>query len=308
MTIITLTGDNDYQIIEQLNKLEQNFRGQYGEMGVERIDAEEIETAEFVARISARGLFTQKRFIAVRGMSKNKLLSEKIEQIIDSLGDDIELVLIEPNADKRSRLYKFLLKHTDCRQFTKPDEQGSAAWVEGYVLENGGKISHQTAVHLVERLTPDQLLLKNELDKLLQYQLVIDRDTIDLLTEPSPQSNVFNLLDAAFAGDGVRTTKLYHELREQNIDPLRIMGMIGWQLNVLAITSAAGKRDVTTIAKDSGLNPYTIRKSQQVAKRLGSKKLKVLLTRTVELEYELKTKTMDADAALQQLLLEVALG
>ncbi len=307
MTAITLTGDNSYLIFTELRRLEENFRNENDAIGIERIDAGEMEAADFLHHLQSVPLLSSKRFLAVRGFSRNKYLSEKVEQIISSLDEGTDLVILEPNPDKRTRSYKALHQLTDWHEYTVLDERKLVGWIVEYVEADGGRINRTDAAYIVTRLTADQQLLKNELDKLLNYQAEITRQTIDLLTEPSPQSNVFDLLDAAFSSSARRTILLYRELRQQNVEPLSILAMIGWQLCVLALVSAAGTRDAGSISREAGLNPFVIRKSQRVLQALSRERVERLLRQTMKTEYELKTQSIDADEAIIQLLIEIAL-
>ncbi len=307
MTAITLTGDNSYLIFTELHRLEENFRNENDAIGIEHIDAGEMEAAEFLHHLQSVPLLSNKRFLSVRGFSRNKDLSEKVEQIISSLDEGTDLVILEPNPDKRTRLYKALHQLTDWHEYTVLDERKLVGWIVEYVEANGGRINRTDAAYIVTRLTADQQLLRNELDKLLNYQAEITRQTIDLLTEPSPQSNVFDLLDAAFSSSARRTVLLYRELRQQNVEPLSILAMIGWQLGVLALVSAAGTRDIGSISREAGLNPFVIRKSQRVLQKLSRERVERLLRQTMKTEYELKTQSVDADEAIIQLLTEIAL-
>ncbi len=70
------------------------------------------------------------------------------------------------------------------------------------------------AKYLVMRVGANQQTLSNELAKLLSYDKAITRQTIDLLTEQTPQSTIFELLDAAFAGNSKKAMELYAEQRD----------------------------------------------------------------------------------------------
>jgi len=111
----------------------------------------------------------------------------------------------------------------------------------------------------------------------MQYQPEITRQTIDLLTEAAPQSTIFELLDAAFAGNAQRAMALYAEQRALKVEPQQIMAMIAWQLHVLAVIKTAGQRSADEIAKDAKLNPYVVRKSQNIARKLTLPELKKLV-------------------------------
>ncbi len=101
------------------------------------------------------------------------------------------------------------------------------------------------------------------------YDSKITRRTIDLLTDPAPQSTVFQLLEAAFAGDRRRASELYADQRAQSVEPPQIIAMLAWQLHVLAVIKTAGDRSPRAIAKEAGINPFVIRKSQGIVSKMS---------------------------------------
>ena len=85
-------------------------------------------------------------------------------------------------------------------EFAPLDGSALARWAVDYVAGQDGKLSVANATYLMQRVGTNQQLLAHELDKLVVHGADITRDTIDLLTEAAPQSSIFELLDAAFAG------------------------------------------------------------------------------------------------------------
>lgn len=161
-------------------------------------------------------------------------------------------------------------------------------------------------MYLIERVGVNQQLLSNELTKLAAYGPNITKESIDLLTEPTPQSTVFQLLDAAFAGDGKKTLAIYQEQRAGKLEPQALIAMLTWQFHVVAVVKAAGKRSDADIAAETKISPFVIRKSKQISNNLTTSRLKLLLSQLLQLDIKTKTTTLDADDALQAFLLHIA--
>jgi DNA polymerase-3 subunit delta len=304
--VTTLSGGNSLLLHERLNQLVAAFVEQYGDFGLERFDAAESEYAKLAESVQAMPFLADKRLVVIESPSANKNLTEKIDTFLDSVNDQTELILVEAKFDKRGVLYKTLKKRTEFQEFNELDENSLARWAVAYAKAEQGSVSSSDARYLVQRVGNDQLRMKNEIDKLVAYNPVITRDTINLLTDETRQSTVFNLLDAAFAGNMTQALQLYAEQRRQKVEPQAILAMIAWQLHVLALIKTAGDRSVDVIAKEAKLNPFVVRKSQAVAQRLSLSELKGLVRRTLTLDIRLKRQAIDADDALQQLLLSMA--
>jgi len=169
-----------------------------------------------------------------------------------------------------------------------------------------GTLNLGDARYLVERVGADQQLLSSELEKLLLYDANVTRQSIDLLTEATPQSTIFNLLEAAFAGNQKKTLQLYEEQRALKVEPQQIIAMLTWQLNVLAIIKTAGDRSADQIAKEGKLNPFVVRKSQGIARQLSISELKKLISDLLDIDKKSKRTSIDVDEALQNYLLAIS--
>jgi DNA polymerase III delta subunit len=152
----------------------------------------------------------------------------------------------------------------------------------------------------------NQQLLTGELDKLVLYQPEITQATIELLTEPTPQSTIFELLEAAFGGNTKRALMLYREQRALKVEPQQIIAMLAWQLHVLALIKTAGERSIDEIARDAKLNPFVVRKSAGIARQLTLTQLRTLVSNLLGLDVRLKSESLDADEALQHFLLRLS--
>lgn len=304
--IITLTGENSFALHHELDKLVQDFVKQHGDLALERMDCEEAEFDKIREAVISLPFLASKKLVVLRAPSTNKRFVEEAEQLLADLPETNEIILVEPKLDKRTAYYKYLQKQTDFRQFPALDQIGLANWLVKRAKAQDGTLSLSDARYLVERVGADQQLLSNELEKLLLYESKIDRRTIDLLTEPTPQSTIFQLLEAAFAGHTKTALKLYADQRAQKVEPAQIIAMLAWQLNVLAIVKTAGDRSSDTIAKEAKLNPFVVRKNQGVADSITAGELKRLINDLLKIDIAIKSTALDADEALQHYLIELA--
>ena len=150
------------------------------------------------------------------------------------------------------------------------------------------------------------MLLASELQKLTDYSPNINRTSIDLLTEPTPQSSIFDLLDAALKGQVAKVLQLYQEQRQQKVEPLAILALLAWQLHVLALIKTAGQRSPSQIASQAKISPYVVSKSQAIAQNFSLSELKDTIKKAADLDVRLKSQTIDADEALLQFLLTIS--
>lgn len=301
--IITLTGSNDFARTLSLRQLIDEFVAVHGDMALEKLDGEEAAFARLQESLQSLPFLAARKLVVLRAPSANKQFTEAAEALLKDLPETTDVLIVEPKLDKRLSYYKLLKKATDFREFTELDANGLAKWAADYVKARGGTLGVGDARVLIDRVGMGQQLLQNELDKLLLYELKITRAEIELLTERQPQSTIFELLDAAFAGDATRALALYREQRALKVEPQAIIGLLGWQLHVLALVKAAGPRAADDIAREAKISPFVVRKSQGIARAQTAVRLKKMVGDLLALDVQLKTTATDADEATQHFLL-----
>jgi DNA polymerase-3 subunit delta len=304
--ITTLTGENDVMRSAALRELMDGFVAEHGDMALERLDGEEASYQRMHEAAASLPFLAPRKLVVLRAPSACKEFIEKFEQFTEGIAETNDVVLVEPKLDKRLSYYKWLKRDTRFQEFPVLDGNGLARYLAEYAKGQGGALGAAEARLLIDRVGQNQLTLQHEVDKLLAYDANITRQSIELLTERTPQSSVFELLDAAFAGDARRAMRLYDEQRAQQEEPQKILAMIVWQLHVLAVVKAAGSRTTDEIARASKISPFTVRKSQGLARHITLARLKQLITQLREFDVRLKSEGMDADEMVRYYLLDLA--
>lgn len=303
--ITTLTGSNGFLIKAELDRRTSNFLKEFTDMGLEQVDGEEAEYTRLLGALQNLPFLAAKKLVILRSPSANKEFNEKFSDILETIPETNDVIIYEPKLDKRSVYAKTLQKQTDYLAYDELNAQQLPNWLVGQAKGRGAKLSLGDATYLINRVGVNQLMLNNELDKLILYDPQISRQTIDLLTELAPQSTIFQLLEAAFAGNQSKALELYQDQRAQRVEPQAIIPMLSWQLSVLAFIKTAGNRSPDDIAKEAKLNPFVVRKSMSIASQLSLSRLKQLIHELRQIDVRLKTTSLDADEALKLFLLEL---
>jgi DNA polymerase-3 subunit delta len=301
--ITVLTGENSFMLQQELRRIVGGFVAEHTDMALEQLDGEEAEFDRMREALQSLPFLATKKLVVLRRPSANKQFLEAAESLLTEADESIDIVIVEPKLDKRTAYYKYLKKQPGFKEYTELDTPALAKWLVQSAKEAGSTLSQGDATYLINRVGVNQQLVGNELTKLLQYNPAVTRETIDLLTERTPQSTIFELLDAALAGQSKKALELYHEQRAMKVEPQQILALLGWQLHVLALVKTAGDRDAGAIASEAKLNPFVVRKSQGIVRRLSLAELKELIHNVLTLDIRLKSESIDADEALQNLIL-----
>lgn len=297
-------GDNTFELKQALESEVASFVKQHGDLAIERFDADETETAVIIDAVLSVSFLSPAKMVIVH--ASNKDLLEKLIEL--EVPDTTTAIVVITKLDKRASYYKKLQKHSGLTLFENVTSQRLPEWVRKQVAENGGDISPSDARYLIDRVGANQLMLGNEIEKLLLFNKHISKQTIDELTEPIPQTTVFQLMDAAFAGKATDALNIYKEQRAQKVEPHAIVGMIAWQLHILALLKTAGDRSPDVVAKEAKLNPYVVKKSSAIARRISLADIKRLIKDAVVLDKTIKTSSVNPDEAVKTYLVKLAIS
>jgi DNA polymerase III subunit delta len=301
--ITTISGLNSYESKLYLDKIVTSFIAKLGEFGLVKLQAEETSYEKICESVQTMPFLADKQLVVIYNPSSNKQLTEKIKEFIPSINPTTDVVFVEPIFDKRSSIYKVLKKDTLYKEFTELDERTLVNWLVSYAIEQECSLSQQDARYLLSRVGINQKKLQNELEKLCSYSTKISKITIDLLIEPSVQSTIFDLLDAALSNDTKKIVMLYQEQRVRKVEPQEILAMLAWQLHILATVKASGNRSVDDTARQAKIKPFVVQKTMKLSQNVSMSDIKKYVSRTLETDINLKSKSIDPNDAVLVLLL-----
>lgn len=304
--ITILAGNNDFLRRRELNKIVVDFVNQNGDIALEKLDGDESSVNQMRGAMQSMPFLAPSKMVVLDQPGRQKDWQDNIADILKDVPETTEVVIVESKLDKRQSYYKTLKKQPGFKEFNEEDAANLPGWASDYAKEQGGKLKVSDARLLIDRVGPNQQMLASEIDKLVNYSPEITPESIELLTEPMPRSTIFELLEAAFAGKIARALQLYQEQRAQKVEPQAIIAMLAWQLHVLATIAAGQGQSADQIAKIAKLNPFVVRKSQGLAQKLGTVRIRQLVSDLLGLDLKLKSVSIDADEALQLYLMTIS--
>lgn len=302
MPITTLAGDNSYLINQFIKDRLDNF---VDPSGIDRLDVTSISTSELIVRLSNVSLFSLRKLIIIRGLSHNSELCDDIDKILSQNLTDVELIIVEPNLDGRLKIYKQLKSKTDFKELKQLAEPALADWLTKQAKSAQAGLSYNDAVYLVDKVGPNQELCFQELQKLILYDQQITKKTIDLLIMANPRSQAFDLINAAFEKNHQQVVKLYEEQRLLKKEPIELIGLIAWQLHLMAVVMSASTKSYFDIAKDLGTYSSVIDKTARLARSLNAQQLSQAIERLLIIDDKTKQTAINSDDALLYFLLSL---
>ncbi|WP_260763675.1 DNA polymerase III subunit delta [Candidatus Mycosynbacter amalyticus] len=285
--IIVLTGDNIYEIDQELGRIVAGFNGE-----VERLDGDSLEVRDLTDIFSGVSLFATERLVVVKRLSENASVWEALASWAEQSSDTI-LVLVEPKVDKRTKTYKAFAKYVDVRTFAAWGERDTVKaekWLSDEAVRRDIALAPAAAREIVRRRGVEQYQLVNTLEQLAVLG-DITPEIVDTHIEKTPHDNVFELLSAALTGDTIRVRRMIQALRPEN-DPYMTLGLLASQIFALSglVLSDKSQADV---ASDLGVSPYTLRGLTRSAESLDRTQLRVLVGALADADSGLKSSSVD---------------
>lgn len=299
--ITLLTGDNTFEIDNELRQIVAGFSGD-----AERIDGSELDVKRLPDLLMGSTLFADKRLIIIKNLSENKAIWPDFVGWIPRISDDSELVLVDSKPDKRTLTYKELKKVATVIEYmswTDRDEAKAIQWVAARATEEGLELNKKSVQLIVRRVGLDQWALSHALEKLGLVDTITDEiieDTIDA----NPTENVFNLFDAALRGDRTKVSRMIKTL-EISDDPYRLFALLSGQAFQLATLAVSEASD--SVANDLSANPYVISKLAPVAKHLGRSGARKIIATFGAADDDLKLSRADPWLLIERALMQVSL-
>jgi DNA polymerase III delta subunit len=299
--ITLLTGDNSFEINRALEKLAQDYTGE-----ITRVDGDDLALDKLIELVSSTSLFATKRMVIIRDLSTNKAIWTALGERLDTIDDDVHLVLVDSSVDKRTGTYKKLQKQADVKTFaawSDRDMPKAEMWVAEQAKQLGIKMDKKSVQMLVGRVGLDQWDLYHALEKLAVLDHV-DQAVIEETIEAQASENVFNLLDAALRGNTERVSEMIRGLQRAQ-DPYMTFGLLSSQVFQLATISITEKPS-NEIASNIGAHPFALGKLAPHAKSLGRIGTRKIVKIFADTDTLMKSTSTDPWILIEQALIRSA--
>jgi DNA polymerase-3 subunit delta len=122
--ITILTGRNSFMLQQELQRIINKFVSQHTDMGLERLDGEEVEYDRIREGLQSLPFLASKKLVVLRDGSANKQFLENAEKLLKDIPESTDLVIVEPKIDKRLSYFKLLKKIGDFKEFNELDGMG----------------------------------------------------------------------------------------------------------------------------------------------------------------------------------------
>ncbi|GHU08146.1 hypothetical protein FACS189431_3890 [Alphaproteobacteria bacterium] len=286
-------GANDFAIRRQISSLTAQFAKKYGVENVVRLESSQADADKLLSEIVNIGLFSPNRLIIIDDVFGNKDLVSKLADGLSRVPDETNLVLVSAKPDKRTKLYKELVKITKPREFAqlKPFE------IDKFVVEEAAAQHVETKPDGIKELVVytggDMWRIASEIAKFQALGKVVTAARVRELVEPDLSASAFNLLDDLLNGRRDQALRELAKLRRTE-DANKFLGLLSSQVFALTAAVNAGEKPSGAVAGEMGVHPFVMSKMFDVARKMSPRD--VARIAQIVAETDAKTKSTGADS------------
>ncbi len=324
--IIVLHGDNEFDRSEHLRQLKAGL-GEYDDLNLVELDGRSLTPAILQDHADVPPFLGDQRMVVVHGLltrltggrGAKKADASFLQWLctyVPTVPDTTTLILVEikliPARNPLLRAVQQLGERGRVLAFRAPGTRGNELerWVVQHAAKLGAQLGHGVAADLASYIGPDLRLIHSELLKLMTYagDRPISRDDVRLLTPYAQQANIFAMVDALGHQQTAEAFRLLSRLRNQGAHPLYLLTMIVRQFRILLQVHELSSQGLQQgeIASRLKLNPFVVKKAIGQARRYSRSQLMQIYDKLLEVDVAIKTGKMEANLALDLLVVELA--
>ncbi len=205
-------------------------------------------------------------------------------------------------ADRRRRLVKRVADCGVLLETVAPRDNGP--WMRAEMRRLGLEVGALLPLLGARLRGADCTRVRSELQKLAEYGPGLDARALDALIPAAEEERIYDLVDAAIAGEGERAFQLAEALRAQGEPVPRLLYSLASQLLTLVRVGAAcrGGARLDAVAAELGLHPFVARKALEQSRAVSAAAAAAALQALWEAEFGFKTGRLGDAPALERAL------
>lgn len=235
--VYLLSGEEVYLVKKYFDAIKKAVVDPATEMMNYNYFAGKADVDNIISACDTLPFMSENRLVAVKDSklfeAGRKDDSEKLKDYIQNIPESTVLCFVEDKADKRSGLYKEIKKYGCCAEFSFLKDRELIGWV---CDEGKGRIKSDVAEYLIKCVGTAMESLEGEIDKLLNYLPQgepVTRQVIDSICTKSPETNVFDMVEAIGKKQPARALEIYNNMLRMKQSPFYVLKMTARQFKLI---------------------------------------------------------------------------
>lgn len=310
-------GNQPFTIQHRFKSIAKEVLGTPDEMNYVKLDATEVSLQAIIDEATLTPLGYDSKVVVVENcnflVKETKTLKESKEykeflsylRNIDEM-TTLVLTVYESDIDKKGSVINIVNEVGKVLCLGQVSEDQWLDYVYSLIKKSGAEIDKDAASELARRTGGDVALLRNTVNKLILYTPHITYADINLMVVKPLEENVFLIYNNLISKKEDFAIKVYRDLVEQNIEPVRIISTLANQFRLLhevkyLVSQRMNNKDIADTLKIKETRAAVI--ARQVYS-IDEKKIRRTLDELFDLDYQIKSGQVDRYYALEMFLIK----
>lgn len=309
--VYLLYGSERYLVTQYRSKLKDAILAGDDGMNFNAFEGKGIDWNEVIGIAETLPFFSERRLILFDNTGIFKSASD-FADYLPNMPESTCLIFCETEVDKRSRMYKEVLKLGYACEMNGPEEKDLRIFIATRLKKDGKNITGNDVDYLLDTVGADMLNISNEIEKLVAYtngRDVVTRTDIDAVCVQQISGKIFQLTEAIAMRDKRLALSHYNTMVQMREKPLSILFQIIRHFNFLLQTSellSRGTVNNNALAAAMELkSPFIAGKYAKQCRNFTKQTLLDAVVYGTELEAQVKTGQINERIAVEFLLVKL---
>ena len=309
--VYLLYGPEDYLRRQYRDRLREALSSGSGDtsMNTHYYTGKDVSFGEIVDLAETMPFFAERRVIVIEDafLFKNAGAAEALTEYLQTPAQTAYFILVEKEADKRTRLFKTVKEKGYAAEFPVQNEATLSRWILSLIKKDGLKITRDALDTLLSYAGSDMENIRTETEKLICYCMErgeITEADVEAVCVRRAEEQIFAMIDALTEKRRRDAMRLYADLLSLKEPPLRILSLLARQYNLLLQVGelAEKRKDAQTIARMLNLRDFVARKYLRLSSRVSKIDARRALIACVRTEEDIKTGKLSDTLGVELLL------
>lgn len=312
--IYLLYGPDEFMRSEALAALRARVPAEVADLNITTLEGRKLKLETLANACEAMPFLAERRMVIVNDLLKHAKAGperDELRNYLERVPPACDLIFVEnEDVDRRSALFTYLKKVAQLQEFLPREGAELLRWLDERAKHLGVRLENVAAQRLVDYVGTSSRTLINELRKLASYVGSGGKITVavvDLLVQDNQEQNLFAFIDDLSLRRRAAALRGLRALLDEGQAATYIMFMLARQVRILLTVRelAAQRLRAEDIATRLNQKPFVVRKAMEQARGFKPGVLEGIHDRLIELDRAIKTGRIQADVALELLVMEV---
>lgn len=295
--IILLYGQNNYRLKRKLKEIIDRYRQKHPRVNLSRIDAEQLDFADFWREFQQKSIFVSRRLIIIDNIFLGRDFKKQFKKQLKKLMADEDILVAwsatEPKKEDQL-LVERIKKGGQVQKFPQPKRSDTRRWLEEF--DQQLDLSGEAKERLIDYIQDDWIRGQAAISRLI---LTNDRSSeiarLDRMREQTEEINLFSLTEAIAQGSKEKALMMVHRYFSQKGRPERLLPIVVYQFRQLLLVRDLIERgqDYHQIKRSAKIPPFVLGRIYQPAQNVSLNGLKKVYRQLFALDYQIKTGQVD---------------